>query len=51
MIYQEILGSSTLPIAMRDKHATIIRAVKYVKASAVDTKLFTKLKKDMNSNH
>ena len=36
---------------MKDKFATIIRAVnyRYVKASAANTKLFTKLCKDMDS--
>ena len=35
---------------MKDKLATIIRAVNYVKASAVNTKFFTKVCKDMNFN-
>ena len=36
---------------MKDKHATIKRAVNYVKASAVNTKLFTNLCKDLNFNY
>ena len=51
MTYQKALSCSTLPIAMKDKLATIIQAVNFVKASAVNTKLFTKLGKDMDSNH
>ena len=37
----ETLRFRSLPIATRDKLATIIRAVNYVKADAVNTKLFT----------
>ena len=51
MIHREVLGSRTLPIAMKDKLATIIQAFNYVKDSAVNTKLFTKLCKDMDFDH
>ena len=50
MIYQEALSSRTLPIAMKHKLATIVRAVNYVKASAVNKKLFTKLFKNMGKS-
>ena len=43
VIHGEPLSSSTLPIAIKDKFATIIQAVNYVEASAVNKKLFTKL--------
>ena len=51
VIYGEALSSRTLVIAIKDKLATIIRAVNYVKASVVNTKLFTKLCKDIDFNH
>ena len=49
MIHREALSYRT--IAMKDKLATIIQAFNCVKASAVNAKLFTKLSKDMDSNH
>ena len=48
VIHRELCISG---ISIKDKLATIIRAVKYIKASAVNTKLCTKLCKDMDSNH
>ena len=36
---------------MKDKLAIIIRAVNFVKTSAVNTRLFAVLCKDMDSNH
>ena len=51
VIHREALSFSILPTAMKDKLATIIRAVNYVKARAVNTKLFTKLCNDMDSNY
>ena len=44
------MSSRTLPIAVKDELETIIRPINYAKASAVDTKLFTKLCKDMDFN-
>ena len=51
VIHRETLGFRTLFIAIKDKLAAIILAVNYVKASAVNTKLFIKLCKDIDSNH
>ena len=51
VIHQETLGSRTLPIALKDKLGTIVRAVYYVKGSDVNTKPLAKLCKDMNSKH
>ena len=45
---KRLLSSKTLHIVMKDKFATIIRVVNYVKASAVNIKLFTTY---MDSNH
>ena len=51
VIYRETPSSTILPIGMKDKLATIIGAFNYDNASAVNTKLFTKLCKKMDSNH
>lgn len=51
VIHREALASRTLPAAMKDHLAIIIRAVNFVKTSAVNTRLFTKLCQDMDSNH
>ena len=51
MIHQEALSSKTVLIAIKDKLTTFIEAVNYVKASFVNTKLFTKLCKEINSNY
>jgi len=48
VIHREALASRTLPAAMKDNLAIIIRAVK---TSAVNTRLFDVLCKDMDSNH
>ena len=51
VIHPEALTSRTLPAAMKDKLAIIIRVVNFVKTSAVNTRLFAKLCKGMDSNH
>ena len=44
-------GFDTLSIAMKEKLARIIQAINYIKASAIKTKLFAKLCKDIKSNY
>ena len=51
VMHREALASRTLPATMKDKLAIIIQAVNFVKTSAVNTRLFAKLCKDMDSNH
>ena len=51
VIYREALSSRTLTISLKDRLATIVQAVNYVKESVVNIKLFIKLCKDMYSNH
>ena len=51
VISREALASKTLPAAMKNKLVIIIRIVNFIKASAVNCRLFAKLCKDMDSNH
>ena len=44
------INYKALLIVMKDKLATIIRAVNYIKTTALNTKLFTKLCKNMDYN-
>ena len=48
VIHREVLTSKTLPAAMKNKLAII--TVNFIKASAVNSRLFAKLCKDMNSH-
>ena len=41
-IHREFLASSTLSAAMKDKLATIVRAINFANASAVNTRLFAR---------
>ena len=43
--------SKTLPAAMKNKLAIIIRIANFIKSSAVNSRLFAKLCEDMDSNH
>ena len=51
IIYHEALASRTLPMAMQNKLAIITHIVNCIKASAANSRLFSKLCKDMDSNH
>ena len=51
VIHQQVLAFKTLPAAMKNKLAIIIRIVNFIKASAVNSRSFAKLCKDINSNH
>ena len=50
-MHREALASKTLSAAMKNKLAIIIRIVNFIKVTAVNSQLFAKLCKDMNSNH
>ena len=51
VIHREALAAKTLSPGMKDKLTVIIRIVNFVKTSAVNTSLFSKLCKDMDSDH
>ena len=51
VIHREALASKALPSAMKSKLAIILRIVNFIKSSAVNSQLFAKLCKDMDSNH
>ena len=51
VIHREALASKTLPAAMKNKLAIIIRIVNFIKSSAVNFRLFSQLCKQMDSNH
>ena len=51
VIHREALAAKTLHPGMKDKLTVIIRIVNFFKTSAVNTRLFSKLCKDMHSDH
>ena len=51
VIHREALASRTLPVVLNEILAITIRVVNYVKASALNSRLFTMLCKEMDSNH
>ena len=51
VIHRETLASKTLPTAMKNKLDIIIRIVNFIKSSAVNSRLFSQLCKQMDSNH
>jgi len=51
VIHREALAARTLSATMKENLAIIRRAVNFVKTSAVNTRLFAVLCKDMDSNH
>ena len=51
VIHREALASKTLPTAMKNKLDIIIRIVNFIKSSAVNSRLFSQLCKQMDSNH
>ena len=50
-IHREALAARTLPQSMKDHLSTAIKAVNYIKGSALNTRLFNKLCKDVNASH
>ena len=51
VIHRGALASKNLPAAIKSTLAIIIRIVNFIKSSAVNSRLFAKLCKDMDSNH
>ena len=51
VIHREALASKTLPAAMKNKLAIVIRIVNFIKSSAVNSRLFSQLCKQMDSYH
>jgi len=51
VIHREALASKTLTGSMKDKLATTIKVVNFVKSSATNTRLFKHLCKDMDSTY
>nr|XP_039256335.1 protein ZBED8-like [Styela clava] len=51
VIHKEALASRTLPPALEDKLAVVIRIVNFVKATPVKSRLFARLCKNMDSDH
>ena len=51
VIHREALASKILPAAMKNKLAIVIRIVNFIKSSAVNSRLFSQLCKQMDSNH
>ena len=51
VVHPEALASKTLPAAMKEKLAIIIRIVNFIKSSAVNSQLFSQLCKHKDSNH
>lgn len=51
MIHREALASKTMPNRLREHLTDIINVVNYVKNSAVNTRLFRQLCKDMDADH
>ena len=51
VIHREALASKTLPAAMKNKLAIVIRIVNFIKSSAVNSRLFSQRCKQMDSNH
>lgn len=51
MIHRYALASKTLPASLREVLDSVIRIVNYVKAGALNTRLFKELCKDMSADH
>ncbi|XP_045122592.1 protein ZBED8-like [Portunus trituberculatus] len=51
MIHREALASKTVPKNLHDALTVIINIVNYVKGSALNTRLFRELCRDMDANH
>ena len=51
MIHKVALVSKTIPKRLHEHLSVVIKVVNYVKSSALNTRLFSKLCKDMDANH
>ena len=51
MIHKVALISKTVPKRLHEHLSVVIKVVNYVKSSALNTRLFSKLCKDMDANH
>ena len=51
MIYKAALVSKTIPKRLHEHMSLVIKVVNYVKSSALNTRLFSKLCKDMDADH
>ena len=51
MIHKAALVSKTIPKRLREQMFVVIKVVNYVKSSALNTRLFSKLCKDMDADH
>ena len=51
MIHKAALVSKTIPKRLHEHMSVVIKVVNYVKSSALNTQLFSKLCKDMDANH
>ena len=51
MIHKAALVSKTIPKRLHEHMSVIIKVVNYVKSSALNTRLFSKLCKDMDADH
>ena len=51
MIHKAALVSKTIPKRLHKHMSVVIKVVNYVKSSALDTRLFSKLCKDMDADH
>ena len=51
MIHKAVLVSKTIPRKLHEHMSLVIKVVNYVKSSALNTRLFSKLCKDMDADH
>ena len=51
MIHKAALVSKTIPKRLHERMSVVIKVVNYVKSSALNTRLFSKLCKDMDADH
>ena len=51
MIYKAVLVSKTILKRLHEHLSVVHKVVNYVKSSALNTRLFSKLCKDMDANH
>ena len=51
MIHKAVLVSKTIPKRLHEHMSVVIKVVNYVKSSALNTRLFSKLYKDMDADH
>ena len=51
MIHKAALVSKTIPKRLHEHMSVIIKVVNYVKSSALNARLFSKLCKDMDADH